>query len=59
MYKEPYSFNLKRYMEPERFERFKEYAQTLDSPVLIIDLDIVEAKYNELKDSFANLQIYE
>ena len=58
MYKEPYSFNLKRYMEPERFERFKEYAQTLDSPVLIIDLDIVEAKYNELKDSFANLQIY-
>jgi len=45
-------------MEPERFERFKEYAQTLDSPVLIIDLDIVEAKYNELKDSFANLQIY-
>ncbi|MCB5257663.1 MAG: type III PLP-dependent enzyme [Candidatus Cloacimonetes bacterium] len=58
MYKEPYSFNLKRYMEPERFERFKEYAKTLDSPVLIIDLDIVEAKYNELKDSFPNLQIF-
>ena len=58
MYKEPYSFNLKRYMEAERFERFKEYAQTLETPVLIIDLDIVEAKYNELKDSFPNLQIY-
>lgn len=58
MYKEPYSFNIARYMEPERFARFREFAGTQETPVLIVDLDIIKAKYLELQQSIPNLQIY-
>lgn len=58
MYKEPYSFNVARYMEPERFARFREFARTQDSPLLIVDPDIIKAKYLELQHSIPNLQIY-
>jgi ornithine decarboxylase len=58
MYKEPYHFSLERYMERERFERIRRFAGTLESPVLIVDLDIIKAKYLELEKSIPNMQIY-
>ncbi len=58
MYKEPYSFNIARYMEPERFARFREFARHQESPLLIVDLDIIKTKYLELQQSIPNLQIY-
>ncbi len=58
MYQEPYSFNIARYMEPERFARFREFAQDHESPLLIIDPDIIRAKYLELQHSIPNLNIY-
>ncbi len=58
MYKEPYSFNIARYMEPERFARFRQFAATQDSPLLIVDPDIIKTKYLELQRSIPNLQIY-
>jgi ornithine decarboxylase len=58
MYKEQYSFNLGRYIEPERFKRVREFARTQESPLLIVDLDIIKQKYLELEKSIPNLKIY-
>ncbi|HNQ43069.1 MAG TPA: type III PLP-dependent enzyme [Candidatus Cloacimonadota bacterium] len=58
MYKEPYHFNLERYIDPLRFENIKQFAQGLDTPVLVMDLDLVEAKYDELANSLPTAKIY-
>ncbi len=58
MYKEQYSFKIERYMELQRFERFRKFAETQESPLLIVDLDIIKAKYQELVAGFPNLQVY-
>ena len=58
MYKEQYSFNIERYMKLERFERFRRFAETQESPLLIVDLDIIKEKYQELVGGFPNLQVY-
>ncbi len=58
MYKEPYSFNIGRYMEEERFARIRDFASGNQTPLLIMDLDIIKAKYLELQKSIPGLQIY-
>ena len=58
MYKEPYHFNLARYIEPERFKRVREFASTQPSPLLVIDLDVIRQKYLELQASIPNLHIF-
>jgi ornithine decarboxylase len=58
MYKEPYHFNLGRYVDPDRFARIREFALSQPSPVLIVDLDLIRAKYLELSHSMPGTQIY-
>ncbi len=58
MYREPYHFNLERYIEPARFARIREFALTQETPVLIVDLEVIKAKFLELQASIPNLQIY-
>jgi len=58
VYKDPYHFNLARYMDPARFEQIRSFADQLETPVLIIDLDLVKAKYQELHASMPLSQIY-
>ena len=58
MYREPYHFNLERYIDPERFARIREFALTQDTPVLIVDLEVIKAKFLELQASIPRLQIY-
>jgi ornithine decarboxylase len=58
VYQEPYSFNTTRYMEDDRFARIRKFASSQDTPILIMDLDIVKTKYLELQQSMPNLQIY-
>lgn len=58
MYKTPYQFDLERYIDPRRFARIKEFASGKESPLLVIDLDVIKAKYLELKASIPNMQIF-
>lgn len=58
MYKEPYHFNIGRYIDPQRFESMKQFAQDLSTPVLIMDLDRVAEKYDELTQSMPTAKIY-
>ncbi len=58
MYKEPYHFNIGRYIDPQRFDSMKQFAQDLSTPVLIMDLDRVAEKYDELTQSMPTAKIY-
>lgn len=58
MYREPYSFNVSRYIDPARFARIKDFASSHDCPILVIDLDVIRQKYVELRDAMPQGQIY-
>ncbi|MDI3504755.1 MAG: ornithine decarboxylase [Candidatus Cloacimonadota bacterium] len=58
MYKEPYHFVLERYIDPGRFKEIKSFAQDLPTPVLIMDSNLIEQKYDELSASFPIADIY-
>jgi ornithine decarboxylase len=58
MYKEKYHFNVERYMDPQRFEQIKRFAENLPTPTLVIDLHLVEKKYAELTRSFPQAKIF-
>ncbi|NLM91146.1 MAG: type III PLP-dependent enzyme, partial [Candidatus Cloacimonetes bacterium] len=58
MYREPYSFNISRFMDEERFEKIMAFAEKVPTPCLIVDLDIVRNKYLELQASMPNYKIY-
>ncbi|HPB19060.1 MAG TPA: type III PLP-dependent enzyme, partial [Candidatus Cloacimonas sp.] len=58
MFKEPYIFNVARFMDEKRFEKIREFAKDVTTPCLIVDLDIVRNKYLELQASMPNYKIY-
>jgi ornithine decarboxylase len=53
-----YEFPLETYMPRTRFERIKEYAAAMDSPCLIVDLDVIAEKYSELRRCLPYAEIY-
>jgi len=56
--KEEYEFPLEDYMSRERFERIKRFAQDKETPCLILDLDVVRTKYEELRKNIPFAKIY-
>ncbi len=48
MITEPYSFPLERYMDRSRFERMRDFAADKQTPCLIVDLDVVADRYEEM-----------
>jgi len=53
-----YDFPLENYISPEKFERLKAFASDKETPCLILDLDVVRAKYQELRDNLPFAKIY-
>ncbi|MCB5252476.1 MAG: type III PLP-dependent enzyme [Candidatus Cloacimonadaceae bacterium] len=58
MYREPYNFTLERYIEPSRFAAIKEFTQDMPTPLLVMDLNLVERKYDELSGNFPSADIF-
>lgn len=58
MYKETYHFNIARYMDPERFSKMRDFAKDLPTPCLIVDLDLIARKYDELQSCLPGSSIY-
>ncbi|HAE22299.1 MAG TPA: ornithine decarboxylase [Spirochaetaceae bacterium] len=56
--KEEYQFPLEDYMSRERFERIKDFAKDEETPCLILDLDIVRQKYEELRKNIPFGKVY-
>lgn len=56
--KEEYQFPLEDYMSRERFERIKEFAKDKETPCLILDLDVVRQKYEELRKNVPYGKVY-
>lgn len=58
MYKEPYHFNVERYIDPKRFEKIKQFSLKQTTPSLIVDLDLIAQKYDELTQNFPIAEIF-
>jgi len=58
VYKEPYHFNVERYVDPVRFNKIKDFADQLPTPTLVVDLDLIRRKYLELQGSLPMAGIY-
>lgn len=58
MYKEPYHFNLSRYVDLDRFDKIRAFAQNANTPVLLVDSDVIKEHYLELANSMPMAQIY-
>lgn len=56
MYKEPYHFNVNRYYS--NFQAVKDFASGQQTPVLLIDTQIIKDKYLDLIQSFPLAHIY-
>jgi ornithine decarboxylase len=55
---EQYQFPLESFMSRERFERIKNFAADKETPCLILDLDMVKAKYEELRTNLPFAKVY-
>ncbi|NLB83175.1 MAG: type III PLP-dependent enzyme, partial [Synergistaceae bacterium] len=53
-----YQFDLERYVDPERFARIKEFAADKETPFLVIDLEKIGQKYDELLGTLPFAKIY-
>jgi ornithine decarboxylase len=58
MYKEPYHFPLQRFITEEKFRQLKEKTASAETPVLVVDLDVIRNKYLELNRYLPYAQIY-
>jgi ornithine decarboxylase len=55
---EDYNFHLEDFIAEERFNRIKAFAADKALPCLVIDLDVIRGKYQELKKSLPFATIY-
>jgi ornithine decarboxylase len=53
-----YRFPLEHYMPPGQFERFERFAKDKETPCLIIDLEVIKKKYEQLRTLFPFADVY-
>ena len=53
-----YRFPLENFMSAQKFESIKNFSKGLETPCLILDLDIVRQKYQELRSHLSFAKIY-
>jgi ornithine decarboxylase len=58
MYKEQYHFPLHRFITPERFSFLKEKTLNSETPILVMDLDLIKKRYLDLGRCLPFAQIY-
>jgi ornithine decarboxylase len=53
-----YTFDFDRHMDPERFERIKAFAADKETPFVVIDLERIGDKYDELRRLLPYAKVY-
>ncbi|HOO63358.1 MAG TPA: type III PLP-dependent enzyme, partial [Synergistaceae bacterium] len=53
-----YSFDLERYMSRERFESLRTLGNSLETPFLLLDLNVIARKYDALHQAMPFAKIY-
>jgi ornithine decarboxylase len=53
-----YEFDLERFMSREDFDRIKEFSSRKETPFLVLDMEKVEEKYDELTSAFPFAKVY-
>jgi ornithine decarboxylase len=54
----PYSFPLNRYMSAERLRRIKSFSSTIETPFLVMDLNVIKRKYQALRTKLPYARIH-
>lgn len=55
---QPNHVRIDDYFTPESFAKFKAFADTVETPFVMIDRNMIEASYSELVDNFPYAKIY-
>lgn len=58
MKRENYSFPLERFITAERFQYIKDFSADKETPFLVIDLERIKNRYNEISELFPYGKIY-
>jgi ornithine decarboxylase len=58
MEQSPYSFPLENFMSREKLERIKAFSKDKETPLLVLDLDVIKANYEALRTSLPYAKIY-
>jgi ornithine decarboxylase len=53
-----YAFSLERFIEKERFDRIRKFADGKETPCLIIDLEIIGKRFAELREDIPYGKVY-
>ena len=53
-----YSFPLNRFITKSRFERIKDFSRTIETPFLVVDLNVVKKKYQALTEKMPFAKVY-
>jgi len=53
-----FQFDIERYITKEKFDKIKEFSKDKETPFLVVDLEKVEEKYDELLNSLPFAKIY-
>ena len=53
-----YAFDLERYTTPERFEKIKAFAADKETPFVVVDIDRISEKYDELRRLLPYSKVY-
>ncbi len=55
---ETYYFPLDRYIDPERMSRIREFAQSRETPFLVVDLDLIKERYERFQKTMPFAKVY-
>lgn len=58
MYREPYHFPLERFTTKDEFNQLKEKTAKLDTPVLVVDLNKIRKKYQNLTNKLPYAKVF-
>ena len=56
--KKPYIFPLNRFITKSRFEKIKNFSKTIETPFLVVDLNVVKKKYQTLVSKMPFAKVY-
>jgi ornithine decarboxylase len=54
----PYKFPLENFIGREKLERIKAFGKDKETPFLVLDLDVIKAKYEALRTNFPYAKVY-
>ena len=56
--RKPYVFPVNRFITKSRFEKIKNFSKTIETPFLVVDLNVVKKRYQTLVSKMPFAKVY-